>query len=137
MVADSRLFVSSGEQIFFRSSLRRAVNPWRAARLCRRSQIRIKLNTIRSSATSYLLCNMQSNRWSARPRLECDLTFVLLPIEVVSVSLRAFAIFDIVAVRPVSPRGIGRAFLEDRRGVEKSEMETERKKWEVKENGRI
>ena len=58
MVADSRLIVSFGERIFFSSSLWRAVFPWRAARLCRRSQIRIKLNTIRSYATSYLLCIM-------------------------------------------------------------------------------
>ena len=126
MVADSRLFVSLGEWMFFRSSLRSAVVPWRAARLCRRSQIRIKLNIIRSYVTSYLLCHMWSNRRDASARLECKLTFLLLSIEVVSVSLRAFAASDVVAVLPVLPRGIEREFVENRRDMEKAKIKRER-----------
>jgi len=46
------------------------------------------------------------------------------------VSLRAFAIFDVVAVVPVLPRGIGTSFLEDRREVEKAKIRRERNKRE-------
>ncbi len=58
MVADSRLFVSLGKWMLFHSSLRRAMIPWGAARLCRSTSIRIKLNTIRLYSTRYLLCHM-------------------------------------------------------------------------------
>ncbi len=48
-----------------------------------------------------------------------ELTFLLLSIEVVLVSLRAPAVSDVAVVLPVLARTIGRERLEDRRKLER------------------
>ena len=58
----------------------------------------------------------------------CQLTFLFLSVEVVSASSQAFARFDVVAVLPFLRRGIERAFLEDRREMDKAKIKRERSK---------
>lgn len=66
-----------------------------------------------------------------------ELTFLLLSIEVVLVSLRAPAVSDVAVVLPVLPRTIGRELLEDRRKLEKARIKRERDKCELRRIDRV